>query len=132
MLAARVSSRGPAPVPVPVQHTECGEVGSDDPVTGKKECILARQVTLVSAQSASDMEYDTKENPYITSNESFENPMPPVDRLVFLSYVLIILIFFCIISVFTSKLSGVRKNTILAFAFLLILLLAILQKRDDN
>ena len=119
---------GPVPVAVPVQHTECGEVGSDDPVTGKKQCILARQVTSISAQSASDMQYDTKENPY----ESFENPSPPIDRLVFLSYVLFILILLCIVIIFASTLSGIRKNTILVFAFLLILLLAILQKRDAN
>jgi hypothetical protein len=32
--------------------------------------------------------------------------------------------------VFLSSISGIRKNTILIFAFLLILLLALLQKRD--
>lgn len=132
MPPASLSSKGPAPVAVPVQDTECGEVGSDDPVTGKSQCILARQVTQISAQSASDTQYDTKENPYMSSNESFDNPIPPVDRLVFLSYVLLLLILICIISIFTSNLSGIRKNTILAFAFLLILLLAILQKRDDK
>jgi len=122
----------PAPVPVPVQDPDCAAVGSDDPVTGIKKCILARQVTHIAAQSSSDMQYDTKENPYITTAESFENPTPPMDRLVFLSYVLFVLILFCIVAVFTSTLSGIRKNTILIFAFLLILLLAILQKRDGN
>jgi len=122
----------PAPVPVPVQDPDCAAAGSDDPVTGIKKCILARQVTYISAQSSSDMHYDTKENPYSTEAESFENPTPPMDRLVFLSYVLLTLILFCIVSVFTSTLSGIRKNTILIFAFLLILLLAILQKRDGN
>jgi len=126
------SASAPAPVAVPVQHTECGEIGSDDPITGKKQCILARQVAHISAQSSSDMQYDTKENPYVTEAEAFENPMPPIDRLVFLSYVLFILILFCIVSVFASNLSGIRKNTILIFAFVLILLLAILQKRDGD
>lgn len=122
----------PAPVPVPVQDSDCAAAGSDDPVTGIKKCILARQVTQISAQSASDTQYDTKENPYSTRAESFENPPPPIDRLVFLSYILFILILFCIVSVLTSNLSGIRKNTILIFAFLLILLLAILQKRDAD
>lgn len=114
------------PTTVPVVHPECGEVGSDDPVTGKKQCILARQLTQVSAQSKTDTVYDIKDNPY----ESFENPPLPLDRLVFLSHVLLIMILFCIVMVFSSSLSGIRKNTILSFAFLLILLLAILQKRD--
>lgn len=114
------------PTTVPVVHPECGEAGSDDPVTGKQQCILARQLTQLSAQSKTDTVYDIKNNPY----ESFENPPLPVDRLVFLSYVLLIMILFCILMVFSSTLSGIRKNTILTLAFLLILLLAILQKRD--
>jgi hypothetical protein len=118
----------PAPVAVPVNHTECGEVGSDDPVTGKPQCILAKQVTQVSAQSSSDQIYDTKVNPY----ETFENPPLPIDRFVFLYYVVFFLILVCIVSVFTSSLSALRKNTLLTFAFLLILLLAILQKRDGG
>jgi hypothetical protein len=122
----------PAPVPVPVQDPDCAAAGSDDPVTGIKKCILARQVAHISAQSSSDTQYDTKENPYVTEAEAFENPIPPIDRLVFLSYILFILILICIISVFTSNLSGIRKNTLLIFAFLLILLLAILQKRDAD
>ena len=116
----------PAPVPVPVENTECGEVGSDDPVTGKKQCILARQVTQISSQSTSDMLYDTKVNAY----ESFENPPLPIDRLVFLSYVVFVLIAICLASVFLSTMSAVRKNTLLTFAFLLLLLLSLLQKRD--
>ena len=116
----------PAPVPVPVNHTECGEVGSDDPVTGKPQCILAKQVTQISAQSSSDQLYDTKVNPY----EKFENPPPPIDRFIFLYYMVFFLIIFCLVPVFTSTLSAIRKNTLLSFAFLLILLLAILQKRD--
>ena len=115
------------PEAVPVLHPDCGEAGSDDPVTGKQQCILARQLAEVSAQSKTDTLYDIKTNPY----ESFQNPPLPVDRLVFLSYVLLTLILFCIVIVFSSTLSGIRKNTILIFAFLLILLLAILQKRDD-
>jgi len=113
-------------MPVPVEHPECGQAGSDDPVTGKPQCIIARNVAVVNTQSSADTIYDSKVNPY----ESFENPTPPIDRLVFLSYVLLLLILICITIVFTSALSGVRKNTILIFAFLLILLLALLQKRD--
>jgi hypothetical protein len=111
---------------VPVEHPECGQAGSDDPVTGKPQCIVARNVAVVNTQSSADTLYDSKVNPY----ESFENPTPPIDRLVFLSYILLLLILTCITIVFTSSLSGVRKNTILIFAFLLILLLALLQKRD--
>lgn len=121
----------PAAVSVPVDHPDCGAVGSDDPVTGKPQCILARQVASVSAQSSSDQLYDTRVDPYAKTNEDFENPPPPIDRLVFLSYVLFLLILSCVIVIFTSTLSAIRKNTILVFAFLLILLLAILQKRDD-
>jgi hypothetical protein len=117
----------PAPVAVPVEHSECGEVGSDDPVTGKPQCILTRKLATTSAQSQADMQYDSKVNPY----ESFENPVPPIDRLVFLSYVLFFLILACLAIVFLSRISGIRKNTILAFAFLLILLLALLQKRHE-
>jgi len=116
----------PAPVAVPVDHPDCGEVGSDHPITGKPQCKLARNLAQVSAQSSSDTLYDSKVNPY----ESFENPAPPLDRLVFLSYILLLLIFTCIAIVFLSSISGIRKNTILIFAFLLILLLALLQKRD--
>jgi hypothetical protein len=116
----------PVPVPVPVENTECGEVGSDDPVTGKKQCILARQVTQISSQSSSDMLYDTKVNAY----ESFTNPPLPMDRLVFLSYVVFVLIVICVASVFLSNMSAVRKNFLLTVAFLLLLLLSLLQKRD--
>jgi hypothetical protein len=118
----------PAPVPVPVNHTECGEIGSDDPVTGKPQCILARQVTQLSAQSTSDQIYDSKVNPY----ETFENPPLPLNRFVFLYYVVFFLVLLCIVPVFTSTLSAIRKNTLLSLAFLLILLLAILQKRDGT
>jgi hypothetical protein len=117
-----------APVPVPVNHTECGEIGSDDPVTGKPQCILARQVTQLSAQSTSDQIYDSKVNPY----ETFENPPLPLNRFVFLYYVVFFLVLLCIVPVFTSTLSAIRKNTLLSLAFLLILLLAILQKRDGT
>lgn len=115
----------PAPVPVAVDDPDCGAAGSDDPITGKPQCKLARSVALVSAQSSSDTLYDSKVNAY----ESFENPVP-IDRLVFLSYILLFLILTCIAIVFLSSISGIRKNTILVFAFLLILLLALLQKRD--
>lgn len=120
--------QAPAPVPVPVNHTECGEIRSDDPVTGKPQCILARQVTQLSAQSTSDQIYDTKVNPY----ETFENPPLPIDRLLFLYYVVFFFILLCLVPVFASTLSAVRKNTLLTLAFLLILLLAILQKRDGS
>jgi NADH:ubiquinone oxidoreductase subunit 3 (subunit A) len=113
-------------VNISVEFPECGELGADHPITGLPHCILSRKLTQVQAQSVSDMKYDTKVNPY----ESFENPTPPVDRLVFLSYVLLFFILTCIAIVFVSSISGIRKNTILIFAFLLILLLALLQKRD--
>ena len=117
-----------APVNVSVVDPICGQLGADDPVTGIPRCILARKLSYVSAQSVADTQFDSKVNPY----ESFENPTPPLDRLVFLSYVLFFLILTCIVVVFTSTISGIRKNTILAIAFLLILLLAILQKRDGG
>ena len=117
---------------VPVAHDECGEVGSDDPVTGKPQCILMRQVTHTGAQAKSDTIFDSKVNPYGKEEaEPFENPTH-LDRLVFLSYVLFFLILTCIAIIFISKLSGIRKNTILIFAFILILLLALLQKRDGT
>jgi hypothetical protein len=118
---------------VPVAHSECGEVGSDDPVTGKPQCILMRQVTHTGAQAKSDTIFDSKVNPYGKEEEKepFENPTQ-LDRLVFLSYVLFFLILTCIAIIFISKLSGIRKNTILIFAFILILLLALLQKRDGT
>jgi hypothetical protein len=118
------------PVPVPVVHSECGQLGADDQNNPKsiQKCILARKLSMVSAQSVADTQFDTKANAY----ESFENPVQPIDRLVFLSYVLFFIIILCILIVFTSTISGIRKNTILAIAFLLILLLAILQKRDGN
>jgi len=114
---------------IPVAHNECGEVGSDDPVTGKPQCILMRQVTSTGAQAKSDTIFDSKVNPY--GKEAFENPTY-LDRLVFLSYVLFFLILTCIAIIFISKLSGIRKNTILIFAFILILLLALLQKRNGT
>jgi len=116
-----------APVAVPVAHDECGEAGSDDPVTGKPQCILMRQVTKTGAQATADTHYDTKENPY----ESFENPLP-MDRLVFLSYVLFFVVLLCFAGIFLSKVSPLRKNILLIFAFILILLLTLLQKRDGR
>jgi hypothetical protein len=113
---------------VSVVDPDCGEYGSDHPITGIPKCILARKLSQVSVQSVSDTQFDSKVNPY----ESFENPTQPIDRLVFLSYVLFFFIITCMAIVFTSTISGLRKNTILAIAFLLILLLAILQKRDGD
>jgi hypothetical protein len=116
----------PVPVTVPIDHPECGQDGSDHPVTGIPKCILARQTSALKAQASSDTVFDTKVNPY----ESFENPPLPMDRLVFLSYVLFGLIVICLASVFLTKFSAIRKNTLLAFAFLLLLLLSLVQKRD--
>jgi hypothetical protein len=118
------------PINVPVVHSECGQLGVDDPSNPNSipKCVLARKLQQVSAQSVTDTQFDTKVNPY----ESFENPRQPIDRLVFLSYVLFFFILTCVVIVFTSTISGIRKNTILAIAFLLILLLAILQKRDGG
>jgi hypothetical protein len=115
-------------VPVPVAHQECGEVGADDPLTGKPQCILMRQVTQTGAQASSDTLYDTKENPY----ETFENPPLPMDRLVFLSYVLFLAILLCLMGIFFTRISPLRKNTLLIFAFTLLLLLTFLQKRDGD
>ena len=118
----------PPPVPVKIQidHPECGQNGSDHPLTGIPKCILARKTTFLKAQASSDTQFDTKVNPY----ETFENPPLPMDRLVFLSYVVFVFILMCIWGIFLSKLSAVRKNTLLTFAFLLLLLLSLLQKRD--
>ena len=116
----------PVPVTVPIDHPECGQIGSDHPVTGIPKCILARQTAFLKGQASSDTLFDTKVNPY----ESFENPPLPMDRLFFLSYVLFVLILMCIGGVFLTNFSAVRKNTLLTFAFLLLLLLSLLQKRD--
>jgi len=128
MASASASASASEPVPVPVVHSECGEIGSDDPTSGKEHCILMRQVTRTKSQAVADTLYDTKVNPY----ESFENPIPPIDRLVFLSYILFALICLCILPLFLTRLSNVRRNTILVFAFSLILLLTLLQKRDGG
>lgn len=118
----------PVPVPVPVVHPDCGEVGSDDSSSGKEHCILMRQVTETKSQAVADTKYDTKVNPY----EAFENPIPPIDRLVFLSYILFALICLCILLLFLTRLSNIRRNTLLVIAFSLILLLTLLQKRDGG
>jgi hypothetical protein len=52
-----------------------------------------------------------------------------MDRLVFLSYVIFFFILICVSVVFMSTISGIRKNTILIFAFILILLLSLLEDR---
>lgn len=118
----------PAPVPVPVVHPDCGEIGSDDIASGKEHCILMRRVTQTKTQAVADTKFDTKVNPY----ESFENPIPPIDRLVFLSYILFALVCLCILILFLTRLSNLRRNTVLVIAFSLILLLTLLQKRDGG
>jgi hypothetical protein len=112
-----VKASTPAPVPVPVEHDECGEIGSDDPVTGLPQCILMRKVTTTNAQAIADKVFDTKQNPY----EAFENEVT-----VEYSYILILLALLCIWALVTRG----SRRIVLAFAFLLILLLALLQKRD--
>ena len=115
----------PAAVPVSVVHDDCGEDGSDHPVTGRPQCILMREITSINAQAVSDKIFDSKQNPY----EPFTNPP---NRFMFLSYIVLLLLLLCIVAVFTSSLAKIRKHTILVFAFILILLLALLQKRDDR
>ena len=112
-----VQASTPAPVPVPVEHDECGEIGSDDPVTGLPQCILMRKVTTTNAQAIADKVFDTKQNPY----EAFENH-DTMNR----SYILIFLILVCTYALLTKD----PKRRVIAIAFLLILLLALLQKRD--
>ena len=119
-----MTSRPPS-IYIPLVHPECGKAGSDNVSTGIPYCILARKLATVSAQTVADTVYDSKVNPY----EAFENPPLPMDRLVFLSYVIFFLILICISIVFMSTISGIRKNTILIFAFVLILLLSLLEER---
>ena len=47
-------------------------------------------------------------------------------------FIVLLFLLLCIVAVFTSNLAKIRKHTILVFAFILILLLALLQKRDDR
>jgi len=115
----------PSSIYIPIVHPECGEAGSDNVSTGIPYCILARKLAAVSAQSVADTVFDSKVDPY----ESFENPPLPMDRLVFLSYVIFFFILICVSVVFMSTISGIRKNTILIFAFILILLLSLLEDR---
>jgi len=111
-------------VPVPVEHDECGEKGSDDPMTGLPQCILMRQVTSTNAQAIADKVFDSKQNPY----EAFGNPvtMNP------LSYILLFFIVVSIYAAIMARLPSPRKHMVVGIAVLLILLLALLQKRDGR
>lgn len=113
-----------AAVPVPVEHDECGEKGSDDPMTGLPQCILMRQVTSTNAQAIADKVFDSKQNPY----EAFGNPVA-MDPL---SYILLFFILVSIYATFVTRLPSARKDIVVGIAVLLILLLALLQKRDGR